>query len=145
MRRPVIAGNWKMYKTVGDSVTTAVALKPLVANANHCEVIIAPVFTALKSVADRLEGSNIQVAGQDCATEKNEGAFTGEVAAFMLRDAGCSHVIVGHSERRQYYLENDHLISRKTQAGIAAGLSVIVCIGETLEQRESGKTLSASK
>jgi len=139
MRRPVIAGNWKMYKTVGDSVTTAVALKPLVANANHCEVIIAPVFTALKSVADRLEGSNIQVAGQDCATEKNEGAFTGEVAAFMLRDAGCSHVIVGHSERRQYYLENDHLISRKTQAGIAAGLSVIVCIGETLEQRESGK------
>src|SRR5438445_10254295 len=139
MRKPVIAGNWKMYKTVGESVATAVALKPLVANANHCEVLIAPVFTALKSVADRLEGSNIQVAGQDCATEKNEGAFTGEVAAFMLRDAGCSHVIVGHSERRQYYLENDHLISRKAQAGIAAGLRVIVCIGETLEQRESGK------
>ena len=128
-----------MYKTVGESVVTAVALKPLVANANHCEVIIAPVFTALKSVADRLEGSNIQVAGQDCATEKNEGAFTGEVAAFMLRDAGCSHVIVGHSERRQYYLENDHLISRKAQAGIAAGLNVIVCIGETLDQRDRGK------
>src|SRR6266545_1569698 len=139
MRKPVIAGNWKMYKTVGDSIATAVALKPLVANANHCEVVIAPVFTALKSVADRLEGSNIKVAGQDCATEKSEGAFTGEVAAFMLRDAGCSHVIVGHSERRQYYLENDHVISRKTQAGIAAGLSVIVCIGETLEQRDRGK------
>src|SRR5437667_10142834 len=139
MRKPVIAGNWKMYKTVGESVATAIALKPLVANVNHCEVVVAPVFTALKSVVDRLEGSNIKVAAQNCATEKNEAAFTGEVAAFMLRDAGCSHVIVGHSERRQYYLENDHLISRKAQAGIAAGLRVIVCIGETLEQRESGK------
>jgi len=139
MRKPVIAGNWKMYKTVGKSVATAIALKPLVTNANHCEVIIAPVFTALKSVADRLEGSNIKVAGQDCATERSEGAFTGEVAAFMLREAGCSHLIAGHSERQQYYLENDHMISRKTQAGISAGLSVIVCIGETLEQRDGGK------
>src|ERR1043166_1056967 len=112
MRKPVIAGNWKMYKTVGDSVATAVALKPLVANANHCEVVIAPVFTALKNVADRLEGSNIKVAAQDCAAEQKEGAFTGEVAAFMLRDAGCSHVIVGHSERRQYYFEIDQEIGR---------------------------------
>src|SRR6266513_5529155 len=136
MRKPLIAGNWKMFKTVADSVANALALKPLVANANHCEVVIAPVFTALKSVADRLEGSNIKVAAQNCAAEQKEGAFTGEVAAFMLRDAGCSHVIVGHSERRQYYLENDHLVSRKAQTGIAAGLSVIVCIGETLEQRD---------
>src|SRR5207253_2630425 len=139
MRKPVIAGNWKMYKTVGDSVATAVALKPLVANANYCEVVIAPVFTALKAVADRVEGSNVMVAAQNCATERTEGAFTGEVAAFMLRDAGCTHVVVGHSEGRQYYLENDHLISRKAQPVIAAGLRVIVCIGETLEQRESGK------
>jgi len=139
MRKPVIAGNWKMYKTVDQSVATALELKPLVANATHCNVVIAAVFTALKTIADRLEGSNIKVAAQNCATERSEGAFTGEVAAFMLRDAGCSHVIVGHSERRQYYLENDHLISRKAQAGIAAGLRVIVCIGETLEQRESGK------
>src|SRR2546421_8433448 len=117
MRKPVIAGNWKMYKTVGDSLTTGLALKPLVANANHCEVIIAPVFTALKSVADRLEGSNIKVAAQNCASERSEGAYTGEVAAFMLREAGCSHLIAGHSERRQHYLENDHMISRKTQAG----------------------------
>src|SRR5919205_3315942 len=101
MRKPVIAGNWKMYKTVGEAVDTALALKPLVANANHCEVVIAPVFTTLKSVADRLEGSNIRVAAQDCAAEQKQGAFTGEVAAFMLKDAGCSHVIVGHSERRQ--------------------------------------------
>src|SRR5437016_9449867 len=139
MRKPVIAGNWKMYKTVRESVDTASALKPLVANANHCEVVIAPVFTALKSVADRLEGSNIRIAAQNCATERSEGAFTGEVAAFMLKDAGCSHVIVGHSERRQYYLETDQIVSKKTQAGLAAGLTVIVCVGETLEQRDQGK------
>src|SRR2546423_8512231 len=141
MRKPVIAGNWKMYKTVSDSVATAVALKPLVANANHCEVIIAPVFTALKSVADRLEGSNIKIAAQNCATERSEGAFTGEVAPFMLRDAGCSHVIVGHSERRQYFLETDQIVSKKTQAALAAGLIVIVCVGETLNQRDQGKAL----
>jgi triosephosphate isomerase len=142
MRKPVIAGNWKMYKTVGDSVATAVALKPLVTNANHCEVVIAPVFTALKSVADRLEGSNVHVSAQDCATEQSEGAFTGEVAAFMLRDAGCSHVIVGHSERRQYYLETDPIVSQKVQAGLAAGLTVIMCVGETLDQRDQGKAQS---
>ena len=142
MRKPVIAGNWKMFKTVGDSVATALALKPLVANANHCEVVIAPVFTALKSVADRLEGSNIKVAAQNCATEQKEGAFTGEVAATMVRDAGCSHVIVGHSERRQYYSETDAMVSQKTQAGLAAGLTVIVCVGETLEQRDQGNAES---
>jgi triosephosphate isomerase (TIM) len=142
MRKPVIAGNWKMYKTVGESVATALALKPLVANANHCEVVIAPVFTALKSVADRLEGSNVQIAAQNCATEQKEGAFTGEIAAFMARDAGCSHVIVGHSERRQYYFESDEIVSRKTQAGLAAGLTVIVCVGETLEQRDQGNAES---
>src|SRR5207253_2692737 len=139
MRKPVIAGNWKMFKTVADSVATAVALKPLVANANHCEVVIAPVFTALKSVADRLEGSNVKVAAQNCAAEPKEGAFTGEVAAFMLRDAGCSHVIVGHSERRQYYSDTDPIVSKKVQAGLAAGLTVIMCAGETLEQRDNGK------
>ena len=113
-------------------------MKPLVANANRCEILLAPVFTALKSVADRLEGSNVKVAAQNCAAEQKEGAFTGEVAAFMLRDAGCSHVIVGHSERRQYYSESDEVVSRKTRAGLAAGLTVIVCVGETLEQRDLG-------
>jgi triosephosphate isomerase len=138
MRKPVIAGNWKMYKTVGESVAAALALKPLVANANHCEIIIAPVFTSLKSVADRLEGSNIKIAAQNCATEQKEGALTGEIAGFMVRDAGCSHVIVGHSERRQYFFETDEMVSRKAQAGIAAGLTAIVCVGETLEQRDHG-------
>jgi triosephosphate isomerase len=138
MRKPVIAGNWKMYKLVADAVATAQALKPLVANANHCEVIIAPVFTSLKTVADRLEGSNIRVAGQDCSTELQHGAHTGEVAADMLRDVGCTHCIVGHSERRQLYWESDESVRRKTQAALAAGLTAIVCVGETLEQRESG-------
>src|SRR5918998_4601177 len=132
MRKPVIAGNWKMYKTVADSVATALALKPLVANANHCEVIIAPVFTALKTVADRLEGSNVRVAAQDCAPEAKHGAHTGEVAPDMLRDAGCTHVIVGHSERRHVYGETDEMVGRKVSAGLAAGLSVILCVGETL-------------
>ena len=138
MRKPVIAGNWKMYKTVGESVDTALALKPLVANANHCEVVIAPVFTSIKTVADRLEGSNVRVAGQDCSTETEEGAHTGEVAAFMLRDAGARYVIVGHSERRQFYAESDPIVNRKVQAGLAGGLTVIMCVGETLDQREQG-------
>jgi triosephosphate isomerase len=138
MRKPVIAGNWKMYKTVGDAVDTALALKPLVANANHCEVVIAPVFTALKTVADRLEGSNIRVAGQDCSTEVAEGAHTGEVLASMLKDVGARYVIIGHSERRQFYCETDVQVNKKTHAGIKSGLTVIMCVGETLEQREQG-------
>src|SRR5688500_1979739 len=138
MRKPVIAGNWKMYKTVGESVETVLALKPLVANANHCEVVVAPVFTSIKTVAARLEGSKIHVAGQDCATEVDEGAHTGEVAAFMLRDAGARYVIVGHSERRQFYGESDHIVNRKVRAGLSAGLTVIMCVGETLDQREQG-------
>jgi triosephosphate isomerase len=138
MRKPVIAGNWKMYKTLGEAVDSALALKPLVANANHCEVVIAPVFTAIKTVADRLEGSNIRVSGQDCSTETKEGAHTGEVLASMLRDVGASYVIVGHSERRQFYCDTDAMVNRKTHAGLAAGLTVMMCVGETLEQREQG-------
>src|SRR6185436_13383315 len=138
MRKPVIAGNWKMYKTLGDAVDTVLALKPLVANANHCEVIVAPVFTAIKTVADRLEGSNIAVAGQNCSTELEEGAHTGEVAAFMLRDVGAKHVIVGHSERRQHYSETDSMVNKKCLAGLTADLTVILCVGESLSQREKG-------
>jgi triosephosphate isomerase len=138
MRKPVIAGNWKMYKTLSESVETALALKPLVANANHCEVVIAPVFTALKTVCDRLDGSNVKVSAQDCSTEREEGAHTGEVAAFMLRDVGARYVIVGHSERRQFYSETDESVNRKVRAGLAAGLTVIMCVGETLAQRDEG-------
>jgi triosephosphate isomerase len=138
MRKPVIAGNWKMYKLLGEAVDTALALKPLLANANHCEVVIAPVFTALKTVADRLEGSNIGVAAQNCSTEVAEGAHTGEVNASMLRDAGARYVIVGHSERRQLYFETDSMVNKKCQAGLAANLTVLLCVGESLEQREQG-------
>ncbi len=127
-----------MYKTISESVETALAIKPLVANANHCEVVIAPVFTALKTVADRLEGSNIFIAGQNCSTEIEHGAHTGEVAADMLRDAGAAYVIIGHSERRQYYCETDSFVSRKARAALAADLKVILCVGETLEQRDQG-------
>lgn len=138
MRRPVIAGNWKMYKLLGEAVDAALALKPLVSNANHCDVVIAPVFTALKTVADRLEGSNIKVAAQDCATQNEFGAQTGEVAPVMLKDAGCRHVIIGHSERRQFYGETDESVAKKAKAALDAGLTPIVCVGETLTERESG-------
>jgi triosephosphate isomerase len=139
MRKPVIAGNWKMYKLLSEAVDTALALKLLVANANHCEVVIAPVFTALKTVADRLEGSNIRVSAQNCAIQNEFGAHTGEVAPAMLKDIGCSHVIIGHSERRQLYGETDESVNRKARAAINAGLTPIICVGESLAEREAGK------
>jgi triosephosphate isomerase len=142
MRKPVIAGNWKMYKTVSESVETVLELKPLIANANQCEVVVAPVFTALKTVADRLEGSNIHVAGQNCSTQMEEGAHTGEVTASMLKDAGAAYVIIGHSERRQFYCETDSFVRKKVHAAIIAGLAAIVCVGETLEQRDQGNAES---
>lgn len=128
-----------MYKLLGEAVDTALALKPLVANANHCDVVIAPVFTALKTLSDRLEGSNIRVSAQDCAAESKHGAHTGEVAADMIKDVGCSHVIIGHSERRQYYGETDNTVNAKTKSALEAGLIAIVCVGETLDQREAGR------
>ncbi len=142
MRKPVIAGNWKMYKSLAEAVDTAIALKPLVANANHCEIVIAPVFTALKNVAARLEGSNIKVAAQDCAVQNEFGAHTGEVAPAMIKDVGCSHVIIGHSERRQFYGETDDSVNKKTKAALAAGLTAIVCVGEMLDEREAGNANS---
>jgi len=145
MRRPVIAGNWKMYKLLSDAVNTALELKPLVANANHCDVVIAPVFTVLKTVADRLEGSNIHVAGQNCAAQNDFGAHTGEIAPTMLKDVGCSHVIIGHSERRQFYGETDDSVNQKTKAALAAGLKPIVCFGESLDEREGGQAETVVK
>ncbi len=128
-----------MFKLHAEAVETALELKPLVSNANHCEVIIAPVFVHLKTVADRLEGTNIRVAAQDCAPEAKQSANTGEVSAEMIRDVGCSHVIIGHSERRQFYGETDDSVNRKTRAAVASGLAAIVCVGESLAERESGE------
>jgi triosephosphate isomerase (TIM) len=139
MRKPVIAGNWKMFKLIGSALETALALKPLVANANHCEVIIAPPYTALKAVADRLEGSNIKVAAQDVSTETKHGAHTGEVCGDMLKDAGASHVIIGHSERRALYGDTDASVNRKIRAALHFDLTPIVCIGETLAERDAGQ------
>jgi len=134
-----------MFKLLADAVESVLALKALVANANHCEVVISPAFTALKTVADRLEGSNIGVAGQDCAVQNDFGAHTGEVAPVMLKDVGCSHVIIGHSERRQFYGETDESVNWKTMAALAAGLVPIVCVGEHLAEREAGNAESTVK
>jgi triosephosphate isomerase (TIM) len=139
MRKPVIAGNWKMYKLIGDALATVTALKPLVANANHCEVVVAPPYTAVKSVADRLEGSNVKVAAQDVSTETKHGAHTGEICGDMLKDAGASHVIIGHSERRSMYGDTDEVVNRKIRAALRFNLTPIVCVGETLEERDAGR------
>lgn len=139
MRRPVIAGNWKMYKTIAEAVAFVDNLRANVANVTNCEVIIAPPFTALRAASDAAAGSTIQIAGQDVGWEK-EGAFTGDVSAPMLLDAGCTHVIIGHSERRQYHHETDERVNRKIKAALNAGLRPIVCVGETLDEREANRT-----
>lgn len=128
-----------MFKFVGAAVETALALKPLVVNANHCDVVIAPPYTALKSVADKLEGSNVKVAAQDLSTEIKHGAHTGEVCGDMIKDAGAGYVIIGHSERRAMYGDTDAVVNRKIRAALHFGLTPIVCIGETLDEREAGK------
>lgn len=141
MRRPVIAGNWKMYKTTQDAVATVQELTALTAAVRDRDIVIAPVFTVLAPVAQAARGSNVALAGQDCFWE-NEGAFTGEISPAMLVDAGCSHVIIGHSERRQFFGETDESVNRKLRAAIQAGLTVICCIGETLAEREAGETFT---
>lgn len=128
-----------MYKLLDEAVQTALELKSLAANANHCEVVIAPVFVHLKTVAARLEGSNIKVSAQDCAPETRQSANTGEVSAEMIKDVGCSHAIIGHSERRQFYAETNAGVNKKTKAALLAGLTAIVCIGESLDEREAGE------
>jgi triosephosphate isomerase len=138
-RIPVIAGNWKMYKTVGETVEFFEKFKPLIAAASHCEIVIAPPFPALPAAVEAARGSNIRIGGQNLYWEK-EGAFTGEVSGAMLAGAGCTHVIVGHSERRQYFGETETTVSRRLLAALAAGLTPIVCVGERLEQRQAGRT-----
>jgi triosephosphate isomerase (TIM) len=139
MRRPVIAGNWKMYKTIGEAVSFIEKLKPYAERAEHCEVVVAPPFTVLRAAADAARGSRISVAAQDLHWNK-EGAHTGDIAPAMLLDAGCTHVIIGHSERRRDHGETDHQVNQKLKAALAAGLVPIVCVGETLEEREGGET-----
>ncbi|GAB7026095.1 triose-phosphate isomerase [Geotalea toluenoxydans] len=144
MRTPVIAGNWKLYKTAGQALELVGGLLPLVAQTKGVEIVVAPVFTVLGKVADALAGSNIHLSAQDCFWEE-EGAFTGEISSTMLIDAGCSHVIIGHSERRQFFGETDDTVNKKIKAAIKAGLTVLFCIGETLQEREGEQTFDVLK
>jgi triosephosphate isomerase len=137
MRKPIIAGNWKLHKTIFEARELVQQLKEGVADVSDCEIIIAPVFTSLAALTSEVAGSNIQLAAQNCHPAEN-GAFTGEVSAALLKDAGCSSVIVGHSERRQLFGETDDFINAKILAVLAAGMQVIFCVGETLEERDSG-------
>jgi len=139
MRTPVIAANWKMFKTTAETKDFLTAFPPLVSGVSDVEVIIAPPFTALSTANEMTRGTSIKLGAQDMYFEK-EGAYTGEISPAMLVDCGCSHVITGHSERRQIFREDNGLINKKVRAALAGGLEVIFCIGETLEERESGKT-----
>jgi triosephosphate isomerase len=139
MRIPFIAGNWKMFKTVQEGVVFAKELRSLVKDASGVEIAVAPPFTAIHAVADALRNTNVGVSAQDLYWER-EGAFTGEVSAGMIREAGAEYVIIGHSERRRLFGETDATVNRKIIAAIGAGLTPIVCLGETLEERERDET-----
>jgi len=141
VRKPLIAGNWKMYKTISEARAVAQALRISVGTLQDREALICPPFTALAAVADTLLGSSIQWGGQNAHWEK-QGAFTGEVAAAMLADLGCHYGIVGHSERRQYFAETDATVNKRMHGLIAAGVTPIVCIGETLQEREAAQTMT---
>ncbi len=138
-RKPLIAANWKMYKTPDEACAYAEAFLPLVAGHTRDDVAICPTFLALKSFADRVLGSGVFVGAQDMHSEK-EGAYTGEVSAPMLKAVGVSHVILGHSERRHYNHESDWDVNRKLHAALQQNVTPIVCIGEVQEEREEGRT-----
>lgn len=139
MRKPIIAGNWKMHKTVAETVALVQELKILVAGDAKAEVVVCPPFTALYSAGQSLAGSNVKLGAQDMYWEK-QGAYTGEVSPSMLQDACCDYVIIGHSERRQYFAETDETVNKKMKAALEAGLIPIMCVGETLSEREAGDT-----
>jgi len=141
MRTPLFAGNWKMFKTVHEAVAFAKEFKGAVKDVVGADIVLAPPFTAVHAVAEAVRASNIAVAAQDVFWER-EGAFTGEVSAAMIREAGAEYVIVGHSERRRLFGETDVTVNRKLMAAIAADLTAIVCVGETLEEREGSRTFT---
>jgi triosephosphate isomerase len=139
MRRPIIVGNWKMHKTVAEAVTLATDLRSSLLPVGPLDVGVAPPYTALTAVAEVVRGSTIFVSAQNMHWEP-QGAFTGEISAAMVREAGCTRVIIGHSERRQYFAETDGTVNSKLKAALNAGLDPILCIGETLAQRDGNAT-----
>ena len=134
-----MAGNWKMYKTPADTQAFFEAFRPLVAAARHCEIVICPPFLDLPASVESTHGTNIQIGAQNLYWAK-EGAFTGEISGPMIRATGATHVIVGHSERRQFFGETDATVLKRTVAALEVGLTPIVCVGEHLAQREAGQT-----
>jgi triosephosphate isomerase len=144
MRKIIIAGNWKMYKTIKDGQELAVALKRELYRVENVDIVICPAYTLLAYLADDLEDSNIVIGAQDIYWQE-EGAFTGEVSAAMLKDAGCEYVIVGHSERRQFFGDTNETVNKKIKACLRHGLTPIICVGENLQARESGNTFSVIK
>lgn len=138
-RKPIVAGNWKMNKTVADAADLVNAIKRELAACKEVDVVLCPPFTALKAVSDLITGTHIDLGAQNMHWEKN-GAYTGEVSAEMIRELYCHYVILGHSERRAYFGETDEIVNRKTRAALEANLTPIVCVGETLEEREANRT-----
>ena len=139
MRRRLIAGNWKMYKTLTDTRAFFSSFLPLVAASKHCDIVVAPPFTAISTAVDAVKGSSVAISGQDVDWHK-EGAFTGQIAPAMLVEAGCRYVIIGHSERRQFFGDTDDSVAKKTIAALDAGLTPIICVGELLNHREADQT-----
>jgi triosephosphate isomerase len=139
MRRPLIAGNWKLHKTVAEALEMVTTLKKDLTDVKDRDMVVAPAFTALASVAEALAGSPLALAAQNCYPQAS-GAFTGEVSPALLRDVGCRYVIVGHSERRSLFSESDDFIRQKVKAVLDEGLLAIFCIGETLEERNENRT-----
>jgi triosephosphate isomerase len=140
-RTPIVVGNWKLHKTVAEALALVTELKNQLAAVRDVEIGVAPVFTALHPVVKRLEDSNIGVAGQDCFWEER-GAWTGAVSPSLLRDVGCRYAIIGHSERRQHFGETDENVGKKARAALDAGLTPILCVGETDSERDAGQTFS---
>lgn len=139
MRKPIVAGNWKMNKTVADALSLVEGIKAELSDVQNVDVVLCPPFTALYAVRQSITGTAIDLGAQNAHWEKS-GAYTGEISVEMLREIGCHYVILGHSERRQYFKETDEMVNRKAKAVLAAGLFPIVCVGETLEEREAGRT-----
>jgi triosephosphate isomerase len=144
VRRPVIAGNWKMFKTQGETLAFFEAFKPLVAGTTSCDIIVAPPYTSLSVAVEATRGTHISIAAQDAYWEP-EGAFTGEISMRMVADTGSRFVIIGHSERRQYFAESDTSVNRRVKAALVANLTPIVCVGESLAEREANHTQSILK